>query len=313
MIIISIFEGLGNQMFQYATARRLAEKHSTVLKLDITPFEFNKRRKYGLHCFNIQENIATRYEVDKLTKPPKNRFKNLFNKFPRYSYNNKQENASLLKEKFFHFDPSILEAGKNIYLNGYWQSEKYFLDIRDILLSEFSFKYPQLTENKELSEKIRLSDSISLHIRRGDYVCDKDVNQFHGNCSLVYYERCIEYVCKRVKKPQFFIFSDDPCWVRAHLKLDFPFTIVENNRGFRSYEDLRLMSECKHNIIANSSFSWWGAWLNSNPDKIVCAPQQWFNVKLTDTKYSLPENYIKIYTDSYVDTKDLIPENWVKL
>jgi hypothetical protein len=310
MIIASIFEGLGNQMFQYAAARYLAEKHSTVLKLDLSSFELNKRRKYSLHCFNIQENIATQNEVDDLLKKSQKKGKNLIKKILGRSAT--QTNTGLLQERYFHFDPYILEAPNNVYLNGYWQSEKYFSEIRDILLSEFTFKYPQTSQNRELSEKIRLNESISLHVRRGDFIRNKETYQFHSICSLDYYQHCIDYISREVNKPYFLIFSDDQEWVRANIQLNFPFTIVENNNGFRSYEDLRLMSECQHNIIANSSFSWWGAWLNSNPGKIICTPEQWFKEKISGTKYLLPEGFIPIYKDNHVDIKDLIPESWLK-
>jgi Glycosyl transferase family 11 len=314
VIIVSLFEGLGNQMFQYATARCLAEKHSTVLKLDISSFESNKQRKYGLHCFNVQEHFATQNEINVLLKRSRNRVDRFFDSpfFNKIGIGN-QLSTNLLQEKNFHFDPYILEAHNNTYLFGFWQSEKYFVEIRDILLSEFSIKYPLNSQNKELYKKIMFHESISLHIRRGDYVQDESTHQYHGVCSLGYYNRCIEYISDKVINPHFFVFSDDPEWVKTNLKQNLPVTIIENNSGFRSHEDLRLMSQCKHNIIANSSFSWWGAWLNLNPDKIVCTPQQWFRNKSQGTKYFLPKDFIPWYKDNFIDTKDLVPENWVQL
>ena len=181
------------------------------------------------------------------------------------------------------------------------------------MLSEFSIKYPPSFQNRELSRKIESHESISLHIRRGDFVQDSKTHQFHGACSLDYYNRCIEYVSEKTNNPHFFVFSDDPHWAKENLRQDISTTIVENNSGFKAYEDLQLMSQCKHNIIANSSFSWWGAWLNANPDKIVCAPKQWFRNKLMDTKYFIPEGFIPWYKDTFVDTKDLVPEDWMKI
>jgi hypothetical protein len=310
MIIVSLFEGLGNQMFQYATARRLADKHSTILKLDISSFESNKRRKYGLHCFQIQENMATQDEINMLLKRPKNQVERFFNKVGIIS----DQSRNLLQEKSFDFDSSILTASNNKWLHGFWQSEKYFSDIQDIIQSEFSIKYPQNTQNEEISKKIKFHESIALHVRRGDYVQNEESNsnQFHQICGLDYYKRCISYLAKRVSDPHLFVFSDEPQWVKENLKINFPMTFIEDNNGFRSYEDLRFMSQCKHNIIANSSFSWWGAWLNPNPNKIVCAPQQWFKNKLEDTKYLISDDFIPWYKDNFIDIKDLIPETWIK-
>ncbi|MDF5729534.1 MAG: alpha-1,2-fucosyltransferase, partial [Rhizonema sp. PD38] len=270
-------------------------------------------RKYGLHCFNIQEHIASQDEINVLLKRPRNRINRLFNKsLKKFGIVSKQS-IHLLQERFFHFDSDVLKAPNNSYLYGYWQSDKYFTDIRHILLSEFSIKYPQNYQNEELSEKIQFHESVSLHVRRGDYFQDEKTYQFHGICSLDYYKCCMNYIAEKVTNPQFFVFSDDSQWVKENLKGSFPITIVENNGGFKSYEDLRLMTQCKHNIIANSSFSWWGAWLNPNPYKIVCTPQQWFKKQSTDTKFSIPEGSISWYKDKFVDTKDLIPLDWIKL
>lgn len=313
MIIVSLFEGLGNQMFQYAMARRLAEKHSTVLKLDVSSFESNKQRQYGLHCFNIQEHIATQDEIDALLKRPRNKFERFNNKLLNKIGKVSRPSQNFFLEKYFHFNPCVLEAPNNTYLHGFWQSEKYFIDIQDILINEFSFKYPQDDTNRDLNEKIKFHESTAIHIRRGDYINNDETNQLHEVCSLDYYNKSITYIAERVSNPHFFIFSNDLQWVKEKFQINFPITIIEYNNGFRSYEDLRLMSQCKHNIIANSSFSWWGAWLNQNPDKIVCVPQQWFRKKYQDTKYSLPKDCIPWYKDDFLDTKDLIPKNWIQL
>lgn len=311
MIIVSLFEGLGNQMFQYATARSLAEMHSTVLKLDLSSFELNRRRKYGLHCFHIQENVATQDEINTLLGLPRNKFEQYAQGILRrfgilYSLNE----SHLLQERSFHFNPQILNSSKNIYLSGFWQSEKYFGEIRDILSREFTVKYSQSIENEILSEKIRSCESIALHVRRGDYI-NSHGEQHHAVCDENYYSHCITYIAERVANPHLFIFSDDPYWVKENLIKKFQVTIVEHNTGFNCFEDLRLMSQCKHNVIANSSFSWWSAWLNSNPDKIVCAPRHWFANHISDTKYSLKAGIIPWYKEQFIDTKDLLPENWL--
>ena len=159
---------------------------------------------------------------------------------------------------------------------------------------EFVIKYQQDAQSQMFSDRIQSTESVSLHVRRADYIQNALTNKIHGTCDQDYYDRAIRYIAERVIDPHFFIFSDEPEWVKENLKIDFPMTVVDCNDASRNYEDLRLMSTCKHNIIANSSFSWWGAWLNPNPDKLVITPEQWFN-------------------DKKRNTKDLIPEQWVKM
>ncbi|MCY7332475.1 MAG: alpha-1,2-fucosyltransferase [Pseudanabaena sp. CAN_BIN31] len=293
MILVKLQGGLGNQMFQYATARRLAEKHSTILKLDLTEFESYKLRKYDLHCFHIWEYLATKSEINDIVYSHNN-----LNKFKqKVSLKlgfKKYKNSNWIIEKQFHFDPDILEAPNNILLEGYWQSEKYFADISDILRREFVVKYQQDSQSQRFAELIQSTESVSLHVRRTDYVQNTLTNKIHGTCDQDYYDRSVGYISDRVSNPHFFIFSDEPQWARDNLKLSFPTTIVDCNDSSRNYEDLRLMSMCKHNIIANSSFSWWGGWLNLNPKKLVIAPQKWFNDETRNTQDIIPEQWIKM-------------------
>lgn len=321
MIVVSLFEGLGNQMFQYAFARHLAEKHSTILKLDLSYFELHRKRRYGLHCFNIQEHLASQEEIDRLIKRPNSWIDKLLlgNRLEKLGFT-APKNSKLVQEKHFHFDENFLQTNNNVYLNGFWQTEKYFIDIKDILLCEFSIKYPQTSQNREISEKIKLYDSISIHVRRGDYITDKKNNDLYEVCSLQYYEDCLEYISGQIKNPHLFVFSDDQKWAKEHIKQNFPITFVENNCGYKCYEDLRLMSQCKHNIIANSSFSWWGAWLNTNNEKIVCAPQHWFKNNFKGTKFIVSNGLISWHKkffwgteNNLIDIKDLIPDEWKKI
>ncbi|WP_181280598.1 alpha-1,2-fucosyltransferase [Aphanothece hegewaldii] len=279
-------------MFQYATARRLAEKHSTILKLDVTGFESYKLHRYSLHCFNIWEYLATQVEIEEYLHNRPSYLSTIL-ELVRISPKKKSSNT-VYKETAFNFDSVILEASNNSYLQGYWQSDKYFEDIEDVLRREFTFKYPQDHKNREISQLIQDTVSVSLHIRRTDYVTNPSAYAVHGVCDLDYYERCINYIAEKINNPYFFIFSDDPDWAKENIKINFPTIIIAHNNASKNYEDLRLMSQCQHNIIANSTFSWWGAWLNDNPDKIVCTPRQWFN-------------------DSYRDTTDLIPDTWLTL
>ena len=289
MIITQLLGGLGNQMFQYAVGRRLAHVLAVELKLDITWLGKRGNRAYSLENFNVRENFASASEIAVVA--PKGRLgqalaKKWPEKWPKY-----------IQEKHFHFDPEILNLHDGVYLKGYWQSEKYFSDVAAILRREFTVKTPLSDRSRKLSEMIAAEQSVSIHIRRGDYVAARKTNLVHGVCGLDYYFRCIDYLKQLVQNAHFFIFSDDPQWAGDNLKQLCPATFVDYNRAGRDYEDLQLMSRCNHHIIANSTFSWWGAWLNPREDKIVLAPRQWFDKKIQ----------VSMKMD------DLFPSGWILL
>lgn len=272
MIITNLFGGLGNQMFQYAAGRRLAHVLAVELKLDVTWLGKSGSRAYSLGNFNVQENFASASEIAVVA--PRGRLgQALAKKWP-------QKWPKYIQEKQFHFDPNVLNLPDGVYLKGYWQSEKYFLDIAGIIRREFTVKTPLSGKSKELAELIASKQSVSLHIRRGDYFATRKTKQVHGACDLDYYFRCVDYLKQLVKNAHFFIFSDDHEWAGVNLKQLYPATPVDCNRSDKDYEDLWLMSRCKHHIIANSTFSWWGAWLNPGKDKIILAPKQWFGKKM---------------------------------
>lgn len=285
MIALVLKDGLGNQLFQYAAGRSLAEKKKTKLKLDISHYKVNKVRTYSLHHFAIQEDFIT--DNEKLMLRARNwiskGMKTLGVSAPARRFN----------EKDFQYDPTFFDLPDSLYIEGYWQSEKYFLPIESIIRKEFVVKSEPDETNKSLLEQINSGNSVSLHIRRGDYVTDLNINSIHGVIGLDYYQHSIEYISQHVKEPRFFVFSDDMDWVKQNLRIDnFPVHYMNHN-GNQDYEDLRLMYSCRHNIVANSSFSWWGAWLNNNKDKIVIAPVNWFK--------------------SQYRNNDLVPESWIKL
>jgi hypothetical protein len=300
MIIVKLIGGLGNQLFQYAAGRQLAELNSTILKLDISGFEEYKLHRYALHSFEIWQHIATIEEIEAFKKV-QTKSTALISKIGKrlnYSINPTLDfyrNVKVINESNLMFNSDVLELKGNIYMNGYWQSERYFSDIRNILLKEFTIKHKQDFTNLELSKQICNTESVSLHIRRGDYISSQLTNQIHGVCSMEYYQKAINEIVKKISNCHFYIFSDDHHWVRENFRLDYPMTMVDNNTT-TNYEDIRLMSQCRHNIIANSSFSWWGAWLNTNSEKIVIAPKKWFadDVKNKETKYLVPETWIRI-------------------
>lgn len=279
MIIVKLQGGLGNQMFQYALGRRLALKNNAELRLDVTHFEQYGVRRYELHVFNIFCSVASKRNIKFFRKFNNSIISKIAGRHYKY-----------VKEKNLYFDKTVLEKKGNIYLDGYWQSEKYFKDIREIIVKDFAVRNEPDTKNKSLLEKIKNSNSVGLHIRRGDYVSDEKINKFHGTCPLEYYYNAVKIV-EKIGDPEFFVFSDGPEWTKMNLKLQYP-TFYSDNNPKRGYEDLRLMSHCKHFIIANSSFSWWGAWLSDNLDKIVCAPKTWFAGQ---------------------DEGDVVPESWIRV
>ena len=285
MIITKIFGGLGNQMFQYALGRRLAYKNDVELKLDISAFgDWYHLHSYGLNNFCIDEKIATREEISRI----KNLFQGIFDVFLPY-YKRKY-----VRERDYTFDPNILKINDNAYLDGYWGSEKYFLEIDPTIRKDFTLKQESDLVNLNIADKILDTNSISIHFRRGDYVTDPKTNAIHGTCSLDYYYKAIEDIGKYVSDPHFFIFSNDPAWVKENFSIPYPMDLITVNGPEKNYEDLHLMSLCKHHIIANSTFSWWGAWLGTNKEKRVYTPKRWYNV-------------------DYINQKDMFPESWYKI
>lgn len=289
MIIVKIIGGLGNQFFQYALGRRLSLLHAVPLKLDISGFETYGLHGYSLPHFLLEGDIASGEEIQYFRRysAAQQRIMDIVERCKPYSM------RRYIKELYYHYNPRILGASSHVYLEGYWQSEKYFMDIESTIRDEFQVKYPLMGQNKELADQISSVHAISLHVRRGDYVANSNTNKVHGTCDPDYYHSCITAIAERVKQPHFFVFSDDIQWVKDTIPINYPHTYVDHNKD-KNYEDLRLMSLCSHHIIANSTFSWWGAWLDKNPDKIVIAPKRWF-------------------ADSRFNTKDLLPSQWVKI
>lgn len=292
MIVVSLMGGLGNQMFQYAMGRSLAYRVGTELKLDLAWFAERPTsatsRSFELNAFRIHASPATRNEVEQLRRSRGGKFSSLARQLNPY------RTKTFIEEKGFAFDPSVMGLPDNVFLKGYWQSEKYFQDIVNLLLTEF---YPINDLNQEarvFEEAINASNSVSLHVRRGDYVTSTSARVFHGTCPISYYLEAATFVIKKATDAQFFLFSDDPKWVKDNFDLPFQVTVIEVRNPRSAWEDMYLMSRCRHHIIANSTFSWWGAWLNRNPDKMVIAPRHWF-------------------ADTSIDTSDLIPSSWIRL
>ena len=282
MIISQIIGGLGNQMFQYAAGKTLAHLNNTILKLDVSAFEEYKLRYFGLANFHANVEFATKQEISDLL--PAHNFEKAF------QYLSPLKKRSYFREKEFHFDEKVLRLGQNVYLKGYFQSEKYFLPAKEIIRKDFTFKKDVFKKIEEFSSTLKASNAVSIHIRRGDLSNDSMTAGYHGLLGTEYYNIAIDLLKSKVPDPTFYFFSDDINWVKENLQI--PNAIyVSNNLTNAPVEDLYLMSQCKHNIIANSSFSWWGAWLNNNQAKIVTAPKHWFNKGPKDTYDLYPDDW----------------------
>lgn len=286
MIIVKIVGGLGNQMFQYAYAKALQKKGHEI-KIDLSAFE-----TYHLHG-GYQLN---KYQID-LAQSTKNENNQFYNKKIATKILKRIGliNSKIIHEKNLLFDPALLNVESNNYISGYFQSENYFYSIRDTLLKQFILKTDITTYSKNLKKMIQqTTNSCSLHVRRGDFTNQTNIN-IHGTCSLEYYQTAITYLQSKLVNVHYFVFSDDIEWVKKNLIIDHAIYVDSEIRRL-PHEDIYLMSLCENNIIANSSFSWWGAWLNKNEHKLVIAPKQWFS----DAKL-------------LQQSKDIVPKNWIKI
>jgi hypothetical protein len=294
LIIIKLQGGLGNQMFQYAFGLSLSKKLSTPLYFDASFFKQADHgltpRKYELDLFDIPINIAGNKLVNRFLHP----------NFIQKAYSKIGINKStIFGENSLRFTNKVLETKLPAYFEGFWQSEQYFIELDDLIRKSFTFKLPLNQQSQKIADKLaQQSNTVSIHVRRGDYVNSTLTNELHGVCSINYYKNAIALIKERIQDPCFYFFSDDPEWVDQHLlqAIDNA-TLVQHNYDADSWQDLALMSKCKHHIIANSSFSWWGAWLNPGEEKIVIAPKKWFNITETD----------------YFVSTDIIPLKWIKI
>ena len=288
VIITKLMGGLGNQMFQYALGRRLAYERGVPLKLDLTWFSdapnmgADTVREYVLDGWRIQASIATSEDLSCL--PARNSFLARLGLAP----------SRAIRERGFAFNAAVLRAPRSVHLTGYWQSEKYFKTIRDTLLRDFTLAAPPCPHAAQLLPQLRELRPIAVHVRRGDYVRNRVTNAFHGLCSIEYYKAAAARLAEQVSEPAFLLFSDDVDWTRDNLRLKWPATYVQHDSACSPHQDIWLMSHCSHHIIANSSYSWWGAWLCPNVEKTVIAPKQWFR-------------------NPQIDTRDLIPEGWARI
>lgn len=283
MIIVNFCGGLGNQMFQYATYRKLKELGKEV-KADLT--FYNKNSCELMNVFGIKLDIATQKDIIKYTDTSRN----LISRFRRRVLHISL--SKILNQQNHEFvDLNMILKKRNLYLNGYWQSEEYFKDIKNIIKEEFRFKNIYDEKNNVIIQKIKKGNSVSLHVRRGDYLGNP---RYENICTKTYYKNAIKYIKEKEKNIELFVFSNDIEWVKNNIKFEDKVNYIDWNKGANNFKDMYLMSKCKHNIIANSSFSWWGAWLNENNNKIIMCPEIWFNDDSLDINLFLPKEWTRI-------------------
>lgn len=293
MIIVNVTGGLGNQMFQYAAARALTMRRSIPLKLDISEFySYNLHQGFELaDIFSCSFDIASVADLrEMLGLHASVKVRNTLSRFKL----KRLQSAKFVMEPGICYWSDLDCVPNECYLKGYWQSERYFSSFADQIRRDFEFREALNVPNQSAAKKILSVNSVSLHIRRGDYLTNYAAKAVHGLCSLQYYEKAIEYILNNTCNPEFFVFSDDIDWAKRNLNFHSPFYFIDFNHGKDSYNDMRLMSLCNHHIIANSSFSWWGAWLNPSPSKLVLAPQPWFDNPLLDSRDLIPDGWTQV-------------------
>lgn len=287
MIIIGLKGGIGNQLFQYAFGRHLALRNNTELQFDTGGLQRaneigNIYRDFSLPTFNIPIVEASRTDILRLKYPygPLSKVWRLFK-------------GKVLNEYDITYHEHLLAIRGEYYGDGYYQSPRYFDAIRPTLLADLTLKNPFSLNAAVIAIQMSATTAVSLHVRRGDYATNPRVMYEYGTCSADYYRKAMRHIEETTDKSvTYFVFSDDIAWVKANLPVGSNTVYVEDPT-ISDVESLILMSMCTHNIIANSSYSWWGAWLNQHPEKIVVAPTPWFEHQPTDP--------------------DLIPKDWVQI
>jgi hypothetical protein len=292
MLVVKLQGGLGNQMFQYAFGLSASKKMNVPLCLDLSFYNQNHGltpRSYALDIFGGQTKIADGKIIDSFFRP--GLLQRVLNKAGLYKH-------TVYHEKTMRFDKGVFDVSPPVYFEGFWQSEQYFSSIESELRAAFIFKKTLNPQSQKIADELaKQPHAISVHVRRGDYVTSATTNELHGVCSISYYQKAITSIKQQVKDPVFYFFSDDSDWVAQNLIVaNDNAVLVQHNQGGDSWQDVALMSKCNHHIIANSSFSWWGAWLNPSKEKIVIAPEHWF------AKQS-----------NAPDSRDILPSSWQQI
>jgi hypothetical protein len=297
VIAATLVGGLGNQLFQYAAGRSLALRHDTELVLDLSflrsaQSELATPRTYELACFPVEAEIAESVRSwEPLTSASGLRVR------AAARVNRARSRFTILRQRGFEFQPAFFSADDRTHLLGFWQSEAYFAEHADHLRRELTPPAPSAAA-ADLLARVAHDKSVSLHVRRGDYAHDAATRRVHGVLSEAYYRAALDAIVARVGSDvDVYAFSDEPAYCRDNLDLGVPFTVVELEAA-PDHEELSAMSACRHHVIANSSFSWWGAWLDPRTDGIVVAPERWVADPSVDTSHVVPERWIRIDPDA---------------
>ncbi|WPU95796.1 alpha-1,2-fucosyltransferase [Mucilaginibacter sabulilitoris] len=291
MDVVVIFNGLGNQMSQYAFYLQKKSVNKSTYLIDFCSSQnHNGMELHRVFDIDLKVTLFQRFlmvlfkilivEKYKIIVKPLRSLLRFFN-------------CNVIYENFnYSFNSSYLLPSKGItFYYGGWHSEKYFLSVKDKIVKEFEFLKPIDPENVDYIHSISKHNSIGIHIRRGDYLDADNFNLFGDVCNKAYFEAAIDLIENKLNNPHFFVFSNDMSWVKANLFMN-KVTYITCNNGKNSWKDMYLMSLCKHNIISNSTFSWWGAWLNKNVDKLVISPKRYLKKdKFTDF---YPESWTKL-------------------
>ncbi len=294
MIIVRLVGGLGNQLFQYATGFALAQKNRDELKLDLSSFEFQRGNRDTIRTpdilqFSLSAPVASQQEVEALKNPL-----GVISRSARFL------RQRIFKRYYSDWHPEILLLKGDVYVDGYFQCEHYFSEWLNPLLREFCLRPSPAAEVETLGRRIDLlRNTVSLHVRRGDYVSDARISALHNICTVDYFQRALSEIRGRLGECNLVVFSDDVDWVRENLALQENALYVSGaqtsaGKTLSAAQELVLMSRCRHHIISNSTFSWWGAYLNRHTDKIVVAPSLWNRSKIDSHKNILPQSWVRL-------------------
>ncbi|MDI1247261.1 MAG: alpha-1,2-fucosyltransferase [Lacunisphaera sp.] len=303
MIITWLSGGLGNQMFQYAAGLALAERRRTTLKLDVSWFRedpgLEAHNRYALSCFNLTEQFATQEEIERVRGVRLTRTERwsvaVAGALRLQHYARRHaEPGNWHQPPTFAFYPQFLEQPDPTYLNGMFQSEKFFAGAADLLRLHFTFRYPPTPEVAALADRIRSGPSAAVHFRRGDYGRNATFAKEIGVLDLAYYQRAVRLLRERSPGATLYIFSDDIEAVAREFTPSGPHEFVRCVKPWHAYDKIRLMSLCDHLAVANSTFSWWAAWLNAAPAKLIVAPEPWFDQSKHDASDVVPAGWIRL-------------------
>lgn len=292
MVVVRLSGGLGNQLFQYAVGRYLAFNANTELVLEDSFYHHRSPnttpRTFELDKFAVLARRTNAGERRALRSYTGKIWKRLRRALPlpgplQYVY-----------EPVGQFLPAVRTNKDQVFLDGYWQSAAYFTGIEDLLREELQPLLPMSSEDQQIASHMEQVEAVSLHVRRGDYVSNAAANHMHGVCGLDYYQAAVKFMVERLSNPVFFVFSDDLDWLKRNLQIEHPCVYVGHNSSAMAVQDLRLMSRASHHIIANSSFSWWGAWLNPSPAKQVVRPRKWYAGLPRAGDQTCPANWVAL-------------------